>query len=341
MASAHVFHHPRPDSDPSSVGSPTLDKRVSAGLQGSESLDSPGVYKALKCRCRKSWCPSCSKHTVIKAFREHVTSWDWRCVRLLTLTIDRQQFETPEQAYDFISKKKSIPLLFHDLNRTCKAGVVDWVKMTEWHKDGFPHWHILVLVDKPGRAGMLGADNVRHYWKFGSIKEGFIRDEHHWKRFNGYFEKMGYFEDKKGKAHQVTLPEWARNRTTPIRRMSRRVRLKDMEYVKPTEKPIHELTPEEQQKRQDQNLNGLASWFEKMGALEGKRLVTEGEKLDHCGDMVEIYAGRGWGDFVCTLEIPYGEFIREVKGAYVPGQGYVFSLQDNLEYFPSKIVIGG
>jgi hypothetical protein len=230
--------------------------------------------------------------------------------------------------------------LFHDLSRSAGAGIVDWVKMLEWHKDGYPHWHIMVLVDKPGRAGMIGGGTLRRYWQYGNIQEGYIKDGGHWKRFNGYFGAKGYFEDKKGKAHQVTLPDWARERTTPIRRMSRKVRAKDMEYIKPTQLPYEALSPEEKGKRKDENLVELGNWFEKMGDIHKNRLVTEGQKLDACGELVEIFAGCGWEDFVITLEIPYKEFCANVKGVFIPGQGFVFNVRDNPEFFPTSITIG-
>ncbi|MFH1890628.1 MAG: hypothetical protein ABIJ91_03635 [Candidatus Kuenenbacteria bacterium] len=76
------------------------------------------VVRGIKCKCGKSWCRVCSIKTVIKRFCEHVKDWDWQCVRELILTVDRNKFDSPEQASDFLSKNKRIAGLIRNLERT-------------------------------------------------------------------------------------------------------------------------------------------------------------------------------------------------------------------------------
>ena len=153
---------------------------------------------------------------------ERIQGWEWNQVRAITLTLDPSFPQWidfgPERAFETIQEKKAIPALMRDLQRTAKAPIDDWIRVLEWHRNGFPHWHILVRVTKKGHYGKIGADEIRKYWSYGRIHENYFRTPNHWQRFTGYFGKQGYFEDKKGKAHQVDLPEWAKNRTTPIRR---------------------------------------------------------------------------------------------------------------------------
>lgn len=290
-------------------------------------------YKAIKCKCLKSWCPSCSKLTVIKPMVEHFEPWDWRCVRLITLTINRNLFEGPEQAFDAIQKHKAIPNLMHNLNRTAGAGIVDWVRVLEWHKDGFPHWHLLVLVDKPGFNGQLGGDSLRKYWRFGAVRETYVKSAKHWKRFTGYFAKQGYFEDKKGKKHQVELPEWAKQRKTALRRWGKKrngILAEEGELVHVSNK-----TPWEE-KPVDEQIDELGNWFDMMATKAG---LTEGEKLALCGCMTEVYRGPDWSDFVGVLDCPYAKFVSEVNGVFVKGQGFVFEVDPNLD--PSFFKIYG
>jgi hypothetical protein len=87
----------------------------------------------------------------------------------------------------------------------------------EFHKDGYPHWHLFVEVKDEGKGGMIGGNLLRRYWKGGDyVIETYIRNKSHWDELVGYFDKKGYFE--KGKGYQGILPEWARNRFGRIRR---------------------------------------------------------------------------------------------------------------------------
>lgn len=279
--------------------------------------------KAVKCKCRKSWCPACSKTTVIKPLVDQISQWDYRRVRQITLTLDPGQFEGPEQAYDHIQDKKAISSLFRNLERTMGIAISDWVRVVEWHKNGFPHWHLLVLVEKTGREGQLGGDNLRHYWPFGRVHEHYIRDENHWKRFKGYFAKHGYFEDKKGKKHQVELPQWARDRRTTIRRIGR----KKCSGSGDSEPGLRHLREKKtwEEKTMDERVDELGEWFEKMANTQA---LTEGEKLDLCGSRTEIWRGPDFSDFIGVCPVPYKKFIQEVHGQFVQGQGYVFDVGD-------------
>lgn len=178
------------------------------------------IVRGIKCKCGKSWCRVCSVKTVIKRFYEYVQGWEWQRVRELVLTVDRDKFENPEQAYTYLTKKKKIAGMIRNLERTQGIVVADWCWLIEWHKDGFPHWHVFVLVDKAGQKGQIGYKKILQYWEYGKIVEGYIHSQNHWEYLTGYFKKHGYFEKKK--AHQARLPEWARNRKEVIRRFSRK-----------------------------------------------------------------------------------------------------------------------
>lgn len=75
--------------------------------------------------------------------------------------------DNPEQAHKCISKKKRIAALIRNLERTQGINVLDWCWLLEWHKNGFPHWHLFLLVDKQGRSGQIGFRKVLPYWEFG------------------------------------------------------------------------------------------------------------------------------------------------------------------------------
>jgi hypothetical protein len=123
------------------------------------------------------------------------------------LSVDRAKFHDGRDAFDYITKKRGIGNFIRNLERTDGIKIDDWVSTLQWHRDGFPHWHIQIQVDLEGRAGMIGQDRLHNRWPFGLyVREEYIRDEDHWKRLLGYFNRHGYFE---GGGYQNKLPLWA------------------------------------------------------------------------------------------------------------------------------------
>ena len=107
----------------------------------------------------------------------------------------------------------------------------DWVVCLEWHRNGFPHWHLTIDVTVQGKRGMIGGDNLRQYWPIGGVRETPIKSKAHWYHLTGYFKKHGYFEKKK--AHQGMLPKWAKEGTKRIRRSDSMRRIKPVSKIMP------------------------------------------------------------------------------------------------------------
>jgi len=170
-----------------------------------------------KCRCDSVWCPQCFKQRKVpKLYSRLDHRLDWKSTRHIVLTIDRNRFESGEIAYLYVNAKKKIPQLIHNLKRTHGIQVRDYVWILEWHRDGYPHWHVFVDVTKTGSRGMIKFDKIQHYWFIGNVAESYFKTEKHWNRLVGYFGKHGYFE--KSKAHQAKLPAWAENYNRTIKR---------------------------------------------------------------------------------------------------------------------------
>jgi len=171
---------------------------------------------ARKKSCHCSWCDPCFIRFVVPKIKERISKMDWRRVRFIMLSIDRELFPTGQEAYEFIHTHKSVREMIHNLKRVAGIVVTDWFWFLEWHEDGFPHYHLLIET-QGGKTGMIGGELLRKYWGLGRVTESFIKGEKHWRTISGYFEKRGYF-NKDDKSHQVRLPEWARSYTTKIRR---------------------------------------------------------------------------------------------------------------------------
>ena len=104
-----------------------------------------------KSSCRSSWCPSCWRF-LKKPLVGRIRSMNWRHVREVMVSVDRSIYENGEQAFDDITLRRGVGNLIKNLQRTDGVTILDWVCVTEWHEDGFPHWHILVETEEQEQA---------------------------------------------------------------------------------------------------------------------------------------------------------------------------------------------
>jgi hypothetical protein len=81
--------------------------------------------------------------------------------RMFTLTVKPDHFDNdPQKAFLWVTQKKFIARLM------TKLGVKRWVWTLEFHKSGFPHWHL--LIDAPG--GFLDLNRAWAFWGWQSGK---------------------------------------------------------------------------------------------------------------------------------------------------------------------------
>jgi len=123
-------------------------------IVGYTTEDGP-VHKALRKRC-KSWrCFRCRRRLSAKWFRKIQQVKD--ITLALTLTFDPKQYSEPELAERACGKAWSrLSRRF----RKVYGRRIEYLRLTEWHKSGYPHLHILLRG-----ADLLDAN------KMGTIKE--------------------------------------------------------------------------------------------------------------------------------------------------------------------------
>lgn len=277
-----------------------------------------------KCRCGLTWCPSCSKNSGVKRFADRIKPWDYRYVRQIVLTIDREQFESPLDAYLTITQKKYIPALLRELTRRDGIEVVDWAWALEWHRDGYPHWHLFVLQNKQGQAGMIGQANISRIWKKGIVWEYPVRSEKHWHGLTGYFAKKGYFEKKK--AHQALLPQWARDRQKRVNRTGSKKFSHELDRAKATEKYLRKEKIAERQMATPEGRKLRARQIGQYFTDRAADTLTNGQKLDRCGQstLLHIY-GTNSGE-LGSISMPYNVY-RALDGEYIPGVGHLVDFE--------------
>lgn len=189
---------------------------ISTGIK-SQALNGGGIkVKLVSCSCGSAWCPKCFRKGGLKKILGKLEKMNWKKVRHIVLTFERHNFITPKFATLYIKEKKSISNLMRNLNRTVGKELNDWVWIREFHRDGWPHFHLIVETTELGFRGQIGGDALRKYWPFGAVHESYIKDERHWKGMVGYLGKTGYFGEDKH--HQGELPKWALEDIETMRR---------------------------------------------------------------------------------------------------------------------------
>lgn len=315
-----------------------LDKRHALTLQDPNSgkIETDAVrLTACKGSCGKSWCPSCFViKGVSKKIADRLYSMNRRYVRTITLTIDRNQFDDGEQAYMAVRNDEGISQFIHNLSRTAGITVKQYVWILEWHKDGYPHWHLFIETDKKDQAGKIGGDILRKHWKYGSwVREGFIKSKGHWKQFTEYFENKGYFNPKKNtvqemkdKTHQLELPEWAKNYENKGFRIRK--------WGSSCPKKKKSLKAEKEQSSPSKVSKGSHVQYRNK-KISKRDQMTYGEVLKTCGQTTVCKIRRDNNScHFFTYKIPYKAF-RELfddMGWYEPREGFVVQFKTLNQY---------
>ena len=275
-----------------------------------------------KVSCGSVWCQECFvRKGGSKRISNRLAELDWRSTRQVVLTTDLKKFEGSGQcAFEFLKKTEAVSQFIHNLKRTAKTTIVDWVLILEWHTDGAPHWHLFIQTEK-GKKGQIGNETLLKHWKHGLVFESYIKSEEHWGRFTKYFGAKGYFDphsgcESKDKSHQLELPEWAKNVTYRIRKTGSMVK-KDKDKNEADENDQKEV---DEKFIEDEN--------EDTNSID---LKTYQEILSSCGQSTMCQIRRDDSYLVwMKLPIAYQHF-KEYPGHYIEHTGYF--LQMDLDAF--------
>lgn len=121
-----------------------------------------------QCRCR-----TCDKCGPVMGWRLRqnmlAKAHHFRTPAMLTLTVDRSRFASPEDAHRAISDGGYVRRLMRLLN------LISWFWVLEFQTktgDGWPHWHVLIdLEDVGGRVDLAKAWGLwRDRWRIGGLQ---------------------------------------------------------------------------------------------------------------------------------------------------------------------------
>lgn len=281
---------------------------------------------AHKCGCGSVWCRKCFIKRQAKLHFTELASFDWQRTRQIVLTVDPSKFKNGREAWEYVNTHKVIAGLMRNFRRAYGINISKWKWFLEWHRSGFPHWHLFIEVENKGRAGMIGGDRIRHYWKLGRVYEEYVRNLGHWKNLTGYFQKHGYFQSK-DKNHQIKLPEWALyDAKLKIRRSGSNVKARQA-------KSNFIIAMNYFQKRGDETeIVNI-----KTGEVIKERKKKRGRKersykamFKSCGQTTRIKLITDHTTMIFKTNVPYREVREKIPGQYKEGVGYAFNVSEKL-----------
>lgn len=172
---------------PAAEGSSSLEKKTkSVTREGEGEEEEPGTrLEVISCGCRSWFCERCCKGKGA-AKREEVRPVvrTFGGVLLLSLTIDHQGFPGgPREAYDYVCQNNCVSRLIRELKRRGLLYSGRFLKVLEFQKNGFPHWHVLLDAD------FVDQKVVHEIWNsYGP--DGYEGRQH----ANGYTTRLGFVD---------------------------------------------------------------------------------------------------------------------------------------------------
>ena len=158
------------------------------------------------CNCRARTCYECGYRMGCRV-RERLASTaargDWIRPAILTLTIDRKQFDSPRAAWLHVTDRRYVSRLLRLL------GVKLWVWVLEFQQktgDGWPHWHVMIDLGRcpKGRLDFKRAWALwRDRWKLGGLDVSARA-----RKFSNALHAIHYITKYLMKQPEGGYPEW-------------------------------------------------------------------------------------------------------------------------------------
>ena len=308
------------------------DLPILAGMKANRSDMNLDMYaRVQKCACGLIWCDKCFRKVWTSKEVEKLLEFDHTRTRHVILTYDRKAFKDGQDAWEHTQDRKLVANFIRNLKRGLKIKkgknwawkfppvmISKYRYFLEWHKDGFPHYHIFIEVECEGKEGMIGQDFIHYYWPDGVIiKEKPFKSLKHWQYTMGDLKKHGYFGREK--KHQTSLPKWALDRGDIKIYRSGGSRSEDTQEKDAWDRYCDNAKSRpREQKELTKKEYGIKSV-----KVEPK---TYAEKLKDCGQRTKIKIVAAGKTLEGVFKIPYRKIIEQFKGIYIKGEGYVFKI---------------
>ena len=330
------------------------DLPILAGMKANRSDMNLDMYaRVQKCACGLIWCDKCFRKVWTSKEVEKLLEFDHTRTRHVILTYDRKSFKDGQEAWEQTQGRKLVANFIRNLKRGLKVKKgKEWVCQynpvkirkyryyLEWHKDGWPHYHIFIEVEDEGKEGMIGQGFIHYYWPCGKIiKEKPFKSLGHWRYMIGDLKKHGYFG--KEKKHQTTLPKWALDRGDIKIYRSGGSRSGDTQAKAALDHYAADAV------ERLKNLTIPSKWVELISkdgvavvatSLNKEFVNTETgeitvvkkkdyrERIKACGQESKLKIVTAGRTIEGIVKIPYRKMVKQFKGIYIKGEGHVFKI---------------
>jgi len=116
-------------------------------------------FELRPCGCGSWFCGRCAE-TLGRRLRTRLTRAvrQWSGVIMWTLTVDPELFDSPADAMRYLRENRCIARLVRELRRKGLLADTQWFSVTEFHRNGWPHFHLLV------EAKFIPIEDVKVIW---------------------------------------------------------------------------------------------------------------------------------------------------------------------------------
>lgn len=258
-------------------------------------------------KCQNSYCMTCGHgwgYRVRLRMVEGLTKFTTYRPIMLTLTVDPERFEHPQDAVDWVHRGSRIAKTLHMMKKAGHVHGGRFVWVLEFHRSGWPHWHVAVDSafvphgdlqaewDRRGREGRMG-----HVW-CGK------------KRFGNRLHAALYMSKYMTKYPEHGWPEWVTESKDVYRRFGA------SKGLLPRVTPAAE-EPESDEEMERLILAKLEAYFEKKCRKHWEELQSIAglgwddprkslaERLEACGQSATVFSSASFGEkFAGVLKLP-------------------------------------
>lgn len=203
------FRNPQSNILDTKLGSFLVKKAVTVDANAAtESASIEPKTVMVKCKCRSQYCVDCMPGLMVK-LRER---WrpalaKWKKVQMITLTVDPERFATAEECYKHVQEKRLVAETVRSLHKRGLIRSRQFAYVIEFHKNGFPHWHLLVDSNWTDHEKLKRTWKVGHVWLSPTNK--FQSNDHAINYVTKYVSKI-----------EQAFPDWVLDYSGNLRRFS-------------------------------------------------------------------------------------------------------------------------
>ena len=166
-----------------------------------------------KGKCKSQFCPDCAvAHCVSWRERLREALAGWKNVLMLTLTVDPKEYSSPKEAYEYVGKSRRVAETIRKLNRNGLLPNKHFTLTLEFHKSGWPHWHVLI------ESRFVCKHKLQEAWKLGNcwVSKGDFDDVGHAINYATKYIVKTADDDE----NEFLFPDWVLDYEGNMRRFS-------------------------------------------------------------------------------------------------------------------------